>query len=208
MVVGYLTSIVRHAASSSPWSPATCTARCRIRGRGRRGDAGVQGPGLGAARALPAAQGRVVLAGRYSLTTSNRGPVTGLSYTDVARRPARRDDPRRRRGRARAAAVRQRPGCGRLRWIAVGVGGMLVAASSVFGGLWPSLVYRFREQPSAATLDRPPIARNQAATLTAFGLDHDVTTQAVRRHGSAPPPRRAGARPSGRRRSGCSTPTS
>jgi uncharacterized membrane protein (UPF0182 family) len=45
------------------------------------------------------------------------------------------------------------------------------------GGVWPTLVYRYREQPSASSLDRTSIERNQAATISAFGLDHQVSTQ-------------------------------
>ena len=53
----------------------------------------------------------------------------------------------------------------------------MIVAALLIGTVWPSLVYRFREQPSASTLDRPSIEHNQAATLKAFGLDHDITTQ-------------------------------
>jgi uncharacterized protein len=113
--------------------------------------------------------------GRYTLTTSNRGPVTGMSYTDVhATLPAR----------TLLAVVAVLCAAllfanirlGRLRWMVVGVAA-LYAASYVLGGLYPSLIHRYREQPSAATLDRTTIERNQAATLSAFGLDHQVTTQ-------------------------------
>ena len=113
--------------------------------------------------------------GRYTLTTSNRGPVTGLSYTDVhAVLP----------GRTIlvvvavlcAALLFANIRLGRLRWMVVGVVG-LYAASYVLGSLFPSLVHRYREQPSAATLDRSTIERNQAATLSAFGLDHRLTTR-------------------------------
>ncbi|MGC4109722.1 MAG: UPF0182 family protein [Nocardioides sp.] len=112
---------------------------------------------------------------RYTLTTSNRGPVTGLSYTDAhAALPAR------------TVLVVVALLCAvvlfanvrldRLRYAALAVV-VMYAASYVLGGLVPSLVYRFRESPSAATLDLPTIARNQAATMKAFGLDHQVTTQ-------------------------------
>jgi uncharacterized membrane protein (UPF0182 family) len=110
--------------------------------------------------------------GRYELTTSNRGPVTGLSYTDAhATLPAR------------TILVVVAVLCalllfanvrlGRLRYTVLGVA-VLYVASAVLGGLWPSLVHRYREQPSAATLDRTMIERNQAATLSAFGLDGNV----------------------------------
>jgi uncharacterized membrane protein (UPF0182 family) len=101
--------------------------------------------------------------------------VTGLSYTDVhATLPAR------------TVLVVVAVLCAvllfvnvrvrRLRWAALGVV-VLYAASYVVGGLYPSLVHRYREQPSAATLDRTTIERNQAATMKAFGLDGRVSSQ-------------------------------
>ena len=122
--------------------------------------------------------------GRFQLTTSNRGPVTGLSYTDVhATLP----------GLTILAVLAAAFGLllianawlRRLRWIGVALGGMIVAAL-LFGTVWPSLVYRFREQPSASTVDRPSIEHNQAATLKAFGLDQDVTTQEYGAAGGTP----------------------
>jgi uncharacterized membrane protein (UPF0182 family) len=113
--------------------------------------------------------------GRYTLTTSNRGPVTGMSYTDVhAVLPARTILTILALLCAVLlfANVRLR----RVRYLVLGVA-MVYLASFVLGWLWPSLVQRYREQPSAATLDRTTIERNQAATLAAFGLDHQVTTQ-------------------------------
>ena len=112
---------------------------------------------------------------RYSLTTSNRfGPVTGLSYTDVhATLP----------GLTVLAVVAllcavllfANVWLGRLRWAALGIGAMVVAAL-LLGRVWPSLTYQFKEQPSAATLDRPLIERNQAATDAAFGLSQKLRT--------------------------------
>ncbi len=113
--------------------------------------------------------------GRYSLTTSNRGPVTGLSYTDVhAALPAR------------TILVVVAVLCalllfanarlGRIRYAVLGVAVMYVAAF-VLGSLWPSLVYKYREQPSASSLDHSTIERNQAATLRAFGLEDNVSTK-------------------------------
>jgi uncharacterized membrane protein (UPF0182 family) len=64
----------------------------------------------------------------------------------------------------------------RLRYAVIGLAAMAVAATLV-GGVWPTLVYRYREQPSASTLDRTSIEHNQAATMAAFGLDHEVTSQ-------------------------------
>jgi uncharacterized membrane protein (UPF0182 family) len=114
--------------------------------------------------------------GRYSLTTSNRGPgVTGLSYTDShAVLP----------GRTIlvvvavlcAALLFANIRLTRLRYAALGIV-VMYAASYVLGGLVPSLVHRYRELPSAATLDRVTIERNQAATLAAFGLGHQVTKE-------------------------------
>jgi hypothetical protein len=112
---------------------------------------------------------------RYGLTTSNRGPVTGMSYTDThAALPAF------------TVLVVVAVLCAvllfvnvrlnRLRFAALGVV-VLYATSYVVGGVVPNLVYRFRESPSAATLDLTTISRNQSATLQAFGLDHQVTTQ-------------------------------
>jgi uncharacterized protein len=113
--------------------------------------------------------------GRYALTTSGRGPVTGLSYTDThAVLPARTILVV--VAVLCAALLFANVGLNRLRWGVLGVV-VLYAASYVLGGLYPSLVYRYREQPSAATLDRTTIEHNQAATLSAFGLDQRVTTQ-------------------------------
>jgi uncharacterized membrane protein (UPF0182 family) len=113
--------------------------------------------------------------GRFALTTSNHGPVTGLSYTDAhALLPARTV--------LMVVAVL----CAlllfaniwlrRLRYAVIGLA-VMFGASLLIGSLWPSLVSRYREQPSASSLDRTTIERNQAATLAAFGLDHQVSTQ-------------------------------
>ena len=121
---------------------------------------------------------------RFALTTSSRGPVTGLSYTDVhATLP----------GLTVLTIVAAlfalllfaNAWLRRLRWICVALGGMIVAAL-LFGSVWPSLVYRYREQPSASTLDRTSIEHNQAATLKAFGLDTGITTQEFGANGNTP----------------------
>ena len=112
---------------------------------------------------------------RYTLTTSHRGPVTGLSYTDAnAALPARTILAV--VAVLCAAVLFANLRLRRIRYAALGVA-VLYVASYVLGGLWPSLAYRYREQPSAATLDRSMIERNQAATMTAFGLADQVTTQ-------------------------------
>jgi uncharacterized protein len=113
--------------------------------------------------------------GRYTLTTSNSGPVTGMSYTDVhAGLPATTILTFVALVCAVVVLVNVR--LHRVRYLVLGVVAMYIA-SFVLGSLWPSLVHRYREQPSAATLDRTTIERNQAATLAAFGLDHQVTTR-------------------------------
>lgn len=112
---------------------------------------------------------------RYALTTSQRGPVTGSSYTDVhAALPSRYV-------LMSVAAVcaagllvnafRAR----RVRIVAGAIAAMVVVVL-VAGTAWPGLIYHFREAPSAAQVDLPEIAHNQQATLAAFGLDGDVTT--------------------------------
>ncbi len=182
-VVGWLTSIVVTCLVVTLVA-AYLYGALRIRGRGRKLTPALKAQIsvlLGLYLLLKAAS---YWLSRYSLTTSNRGPVTGLSYTDVhATLP----------GLTVLVVIALLAGLllianawlGRLRWIAVGVGGMLVAAL-LFGTVWPSLVYRFREQPSASTLDRPSIEHNQAATMKAFGLDHDITTQEYGAAGSTP----------------------
>ncbi len=127
---------------------------------------------------------------RYGLTTSPRGPVTGAGYTDLnAALP----------GKYVLVAIavvcalallanallvdRATPGGALGRLAALGrvrlLGGVLllmVVASTVVGSAWPQLLYHYREAPSAATLDRSEISHNLAATMTAFGLDGDITS--------------------------------
>ncbi len=121
---------------------------------------------------------------RYALTTSPRGLVTGMGYTDThATLP----------GRTILAVIALLAGLlvlaniwlKRLRYLVLGVV-TVVVASLVLGLAWPALVYRFKEQPSAASLDRTEIENNQAATLSAFGLDGTVTTQEYGASTSAP----------------------
>ena len=131
---------------------------------------------------------------RYALTTSaQHGPVTGPSYTDVhAVLPSQyvltviaagcalallANAVRAGRGRepGRVADAGRFPDLGRVRVLA-GTLVLLVVASAVIGSAAPALVYRFREAPSAATVDLSQIAHNQAATRAAFDLDDDITT--------------------------------
>jgi hypothetical protein len=122
---------------------------------------------------------------RYTLTTSNRGPVTGMSYTDIhAMLPALTI--------LTVIAVLcavllfANVWLGRIRYAVLGVAVMAVAAV-LLGNVWPSLVHRYREEPSAGSLDRTTIERNQAATLKAFGLEGEVTTVPNARTSAAPP---------------------
>ncbi len=112
---------------------------------------------------------------RYSLPTSQRGPVTGPSYTDSnAALPSKY---------VLLAVALVGAGVlfanawrgGRVRVLA-GVAVVMLAASAVIGSAWPGLLYHFREAPSAAKLDAGEIANNQKATLAAFGLNGNVTT--------------------------------
>jgi uncharacterized membrane protein (UPF0182 family) len=176
MVVSYLSSIVVLCLVVTVIAGYLYGAfRLRSRGPGRRMTAAFKTQVsvlLGIFLLLKAAS---FWLGRYTLTTSNRGPVTGMSYTDIhAALPARTILVV--IAVLCAALLFANIRLGRLRWMVVGVLG-LYAASYVLGGLYPSLVHRYREQPSAATLDRTTIERNQAATLSAFGLEHQVTTQ-------------------------------
>ncbi len=182
-VVGYLTSIVVTCLVVTLVA-AYLYGALKIRGYGRKATPALKAQVsvlLGLYLLLKAAS---YWLGRYSLTTSNRGPVTGLSYTDShATLP----------GLTILVVVAfllavllfANAWLKRLRWIGVALGTMVVAAL-VLGTLIPSLVFRFREQPSASTVDRPLIARNQAATLQAFGLDKNVTTHEYGAAGGPP----------------------
>ncbi|MBO0810584.1 MAG: UPF0182 family protein, partial [Microlunatus sp.] len=109
------------------------------------------------------------------LTTSTRGPVTGAGYTDIhASLPALY-------ALAvialvcAAALVANAVRVRRVRLL-IGVVVLAVIAAQVVGTAVPGLVYRYREAPSAASLDLGEISNNLKATRTAFGLDGDVTT--------------------------------
>jgi uncharacterized protein len=111
---------------------------------------------------------------RMAVATSNRGPVTGPSYTDVhAVLPGK------------VVLIVIAVLCALLLFVNVAVRStklilaalaVMTVSALVIGVAWPSFIQRFREGPSAGLLDLPDIAHNQAATLQAFGLSHDVTT--------------------------------
>jgi uncharacterized membrane protein (UPF0182 family) len=174
MVVGYLTSIVVTCLVVTVVASYLYGA-LRIRGRGRR-----MTPWFKAQVSLLLGlylllKGASYWLGRFALTTSSRGPVTGLSYTDAhAALPAKTILMV--VAILCALALIANVWLRRLRWMLAAVAAMAVA-SVLVGGVWPSLVYRYREQPSASSLDRTSVERNQAATLSAFGLDKQVSTQ-------------------------------
>lgn len=112
---------------------------------------------------------------RYGLTTSTRGPVTGAGYTDIhASLPAAYALT----GIALAGAVALLVNAVQVRRVRLLLGTvvLIVVATQIVGSVLPGLVYRFREAPSAATLDLNEINNNLRATRAAFGLDGDVTT--------------------------------
>ena len=125
---------------------------------------------------------------RYALTTSQlHGPVTGPSYTDVhAGLPSKYvltvvailAALALLANAVSAGRVRDPGGLstlGRVRVLAAALV-VVVVASTVVGSTVPGLVYKFREAPSAATLDLAEIAHNQKATGAAFDLDENVAT--------------------------------
>ncbi|MGN6413892.1 UPF0182 family protein [Flexivirga sp.] len=112
---------------------------------------------------------------RYAATTSGQGPVTGAGYTAVHALVPSKYVMVVIAVLCAAALVTNGFVVGRVRMLTAALVTLVVAALVVGVG-WPKLVYRLREAPSAAQVDLPEIAHNQKATLTAFGLDHDVTT--------------------------------
>jgi uncharacterized membrane protein (UPF0182 family) len=114
---------------------------------------------------------------RYALVTSSRGVVTGVGYTDAhAILP----------GRTVlivvallcAALLFANVAFNRGRVLLAGIGLMAFAAFTV-GVVWPGLVQRFREKPSASSLELPYIGNNIPATRDAFGLAGDVAVQST-----------------------------
>lgn len=125
---------------------------------------------------------------RYALTTSQlHGPVTGPSYTDVhAGLPSKYVLTviavlcalallANVVSAGRVGARGGLRGLGRVR-VLIGALVVLVVASTAIGSGAPALVYRFRETPSAATVDLSEIVHNQEATGAAFDLDGNVAT--------------------------------
>ena len=125
---------------------------------------------------------------RYALTTSQlHGPVTGPSYTDAhAGLPSKYVltviailcAVALLANAVSAGRVRDPGGLstlGRVRVLAAGLV-VLVVASTVVGSAVPGLVYKFREAPSAASLDLDEIVHNQTATGAAFDLDENTST--------------------------------
>jgi uncharacterized protein len=105
---------------------------------------------------------------RFASTTSNLGPVTGLSYTVVhAVLPSK------------LVLIVIAGICSiimfvnvavkRGRLLIIGVAVMVVSALLI-GYAWPAVFQVFRERPSASQVEKPSIARNIAATTAAFGL--------------------------------------
>jgi len=120
----------------------------------------------------------------YAITTSPRGPVTGAGYTDTtASLPARYALTVLALLAAAALAVNA-VRVQRLRLAGATVV-VFVIVAAVVGSAVPSLVYRYREAPSAASLDLDEIGHNISATRAAFGLDGDVSTRSYSATGTA-----------------------
>jgi len=106
---------------------------------------------------------------RYSLVVSNRGVVTGPSYTDIhAVIPAKMTL----LVLALVAALMLFANAAFRRWRVVlfAVGGLLVLGVAV-GGVYPSIVQRVSAKPNAEAAEQTSIERNIAATRAAFGVD-------------------------------------
>ena len=108
--------------------------------------------------------------GRYDLATKDSRLITGLTYTDANITLT-----------ARsllavlavivAALFVVAAVVDRWRMLPLYGVALFVVAAIVAGGIIPAAVQRFQVTPSAATLERPYIERNVAATRTAYGLD-------------------------------------
>jgi uncharacterized membrane protein (UPF0182 family) len=106
---------------------------------------------------------------RLALTVANDGVVTGLSYTDrTALSPAKLVLLV--IALLAAIALLANVFWRRGRLVVLVVGGMIVAGV-VAGGIVPALVQRLSAKPNAQSAERVSIARNIAATRSAFDLD-------------------------------------
>lgn len=119
---------------------------------------------------------------RYGLAYSGRGPVDGLSYTDVnAVLPAKSI-------LATIAVI-----CAVLFFaniirrgfmLPVAALGLLIISAILVGGVYPFIVQTFQVRPNEADAEAPYIARNIKATKAAYGLnnievtDYDAQTEA------------------------------
>lgn len=112
---------------------------------------------------------------QYAATTSQRGPVTGASYTDVHAVLPGTLVLVSIAGVLAVAALVNAFVRTRVR-VLVGLIVVTVIATQLVGTAWPGLLMHFREAPSAAKLDLGEIANNVAATKSAFGLNGDVRT--------------------------------
>jgi uncharacterized protein len=125
--------------------------------------------------------------GQYALNFSERGVVTGASYTDVnAQLPALKLLTIISIISAILFLVNIRVRTLRLPIAAVGI---WILTAVLAGAVWPALVQRFSVDPQEAQREKPFIARNLEATREAFGLTDiesqefeigpDLTAQAV-----------------------------
>ena len=106
---------------------------------------------------------------RYSLVVSNRGVVTGASYTDIhAVVPAKTSLVV--IALVAAALLFANAAVRRWRVVLLGVGGVLVLGVAV-GGIYPAIVQRVSAKPNAEAAEQTSIERNIAATRAAFGMD-------------------------------------
>ncbi|GAA2094665.1 UPF0182 family protein [Actinomadura alba] len=111
---------------------------------------------------------------RYGLALSDRGVVTGPSYTDVnAVLPAKTILA----VIAFICAVMFFVNIVRRGMMLPGVGfGLLVLSAVLVGGVYPLLIQQFQVRPNELDKESPSIARNIAATRTAYGVDKAQVT--------------------------------
>jgi hypothetical protein len=112
---------------------------------------------------------------RYALTTSQRGPVTGPSYTDIQAALPSKYVLMSVAIVCAIALVVNAFLSSRARVLGAALV-LMVVSWLVVGLTWPALLFHFSEAPSAAKVDLGEISNNQTATKSAFGLDGNVTT--------------------------------